>query len=563
MVAAGARGYVLKGDAPQVVLEALEAARVGAARLSAAVTGPALTDLRGLYQAALARSEQLSAENAALSAAVARLRAEDQAREEFLSLVGHELRTPVTVLVGIAATLDAWPEVAAGPDGAELIERLVAQSRRLAGVVEQLLAAGAFAAERSPALRSDPVELGAVLAEAASAVRSRRPGLLVELALPPGCRPVTGDHGALAVAVERLADGLAARGAPGVRLTVAQPPGWTRIELAAAPAGNLAGAAAQGGTAEGGAGGGPTGGVWGAGGHEISVRLAERLVAAMGGRVVPGQPQAAAGVVIALPHVDAASTCAAASGPTGDAQLVDDAALHVADPRVVALPPAEPADVASRQRRGAVRRRNAEPHRRVGDEVAGGHATGGVGAVELGPHRGVPRGEVQAAPARGHLDAADDGRGPAGDVADRRAPPARAGPVQRQPVGPTGLPLVAKAAGPERRSFHASVAAGVVRAADRRPDREDRQLADAAVVAEVVGLEPEVANVPTLEAPLVRPEVGRGTRVVQDGQVPGKAAGSGGCGPPAPAGVGPLRFDHGHAVPTSRPDAIIAGTGAK
>ena len=308
MVAAGARGYVLKGDAPQVVLEALEAARVGAARLSAAVTGPALTDLRGLYQAALARSEQLSAENAALSAAVARLRAEDQAREEFLSLVGHELRTPVTVLVGIAATLDAWPEVAAGPDGAELIARLVAQSRRLAGVVEQLLAAGAFAAGRSPALRSDPVELGAVLAEAASAVRSRRPGLLVELALPPGCRPVTGDHGALAVAVERLADGLAARGAPGVRLTVAQPPGWTRIELAAAPAGNLAGAAAQGGTAEGGAGGGPTGGVWGAGGHEIGVRLAERLVAAMGGRVVPGRPGAAAGVVIELPQVDAAGT---------------------------------------------------------------------------------------------------------------------------------------------------------------------------------------------------------------------------------------------------------------
>ena len=39
MVAAGARGYVLKGDGPAAVLEALSAARQGQARLSAAVTG--------------------------------------------------------------------------------------------------------------------------------------------------------------------------------------------------------------------------------------------------------------------------------------------------------------------------------------------------------------------------------------------------------------------------------------------------------------------------------------------------------------------------------------------
>jgi DNA-binding NarL/FixJ family response regulator len=322
MVAAGARGYVLKGDAPQVVLEALEAARVGAARLSAGVTGPALTDLRSLYEAALARSEQFSAENAALTAAVTRLRAEDQAREEFLSLVGHELRTPVTVLVGIAATLDARPEVAAGPDGVELIARLVAQSRRLAGVVDQLLAAGAFAAGRTPALRSDPIDLGAVLAEAASAVRSRRPELRVELVLPPGSRPVAGDQGALVAAIERLADSLAAQGVETLRLAVAQPPGWTRIELVEPPTTTPtpAGAAdkaasgvtrergvaeaglAKGDLAKGGPGGAMAGPFWLAGGQDLGVYLAERLVAAMGGRVVPGQPGGAARVTIELPE---------------------------------------------------------------------------------------------------------------------------------------------------------------------------------------------------------------------------------------------------------------------
>jgi DNA-binding NarL/FixJ family response regulator len=314
MVAAGARGYVLKGDEPQVVLEALEAARVGAARLSAGVTGPALADLRSLYTAALARSEQLSAENAALSAAVTRLRAEDQAKDEFLSLVGHELRTPVTVLMGIAATLDARPEVAAGPDGVELITRLVAQSRKLASVVDQLLAAGAFAAGRSPALRSDPVELGAVLAQAATVVRSRRPGLRVELAVPPGCRPVYADRGALVAAVERLADSLAARGAGTIRLAVAQPPGWTRIELVEPPARTPASPGdhapgdvtrervAEGRPSQGGPAGTVAGPLWQPGGQDLGVYLAGRLVAAMGGRVVPGQPGGAAKVTIELPE---------------------------------------------------------------------------------------------------------------------------------------------------------------------------------------------------------------------------------------------------------------------
>jgi signal transduction histidine kinase len=52
MVAADARGYVLKGDVPAAVLEALSAARQGQARLSAAVTGPVMEDLRELYEAA-------------------------------------------------------------------------------------------------------------------------------------------------------------------------------------------------------------------------------------------------------------------------------------------------------------------------------------------------------------------------------------------------------------------------------------------------------------------------------------------------------------------------------
>jgi DNA-binding NarL/FixJ family response regulator len=78
MVAAGARGYVLKGDVPAAVLEALSAARQGQARLSAAVTGPVMEDLRELYEAAVSRSKELEAENADLSSTVARLEEVDR-----------------------------------------------------------------------------------------------------------------------------------------------------------------------------------------------------------------------------------------------------------------------------------------------------------------------------------------------------------------------------------------------------------------------------------------------------------------------------------------------------
>ena len=117
MVAAGARGYVLKGDVPAAVLEALSAARQGQARLSAAVTGPVMEDLRELYEAAVSRSKELEAENADLSSTVARLEEVDRLKDEFLAMVSHELRTPITVVLGMAQTLVGRPDMAATADG--------------------------------------------------------------------------------------------------------------------------------------------------------------------------------------------------------------------------------------------------------------------------------------------------------------------------------------------------------------------------------------------------------------------------------------------------------------
>ena len=234
MVAAGARGYVLKGDVPAAVLEALSAARQGQARLSAAVTGPVMEDLRALYEAAIDRSRELEAENADLSASVAWLEEVDRLKDEFLAMVSHELRTPITVVLGMTQTLAARPDMAATPDGQEILQRVVRQGKRLRDMVEQLLQASAFAANRSPVLRAEAVVAAEVVAEVVDDWRLAEPGRLLLLRLPEQPRSLRGDAEALRMIVGNLVDNAGKHAPPGtpVEVMVDQPPGRTRIEVA-------------------------------------------------------------------------------------------------------------------------------------------------------------------------------------------------------------------------------------------------------------------------------------------------------------------------------------------
>jgi signal transduction histidine kinase len=230
MVAAGARGYVLKGDVPAAVLEALSAARQGQARLSAGVTGPVMEDLRELYEAAVNRSKELEAQNADLSSTVARLEEVDRLKDEFLAMVSHELRTPITVVLGMAQTLVGRPDMAATADGQEILQRVVRQGKRLRDMVEQLLQASAFVANRSPVLRAEEVMAAGVVDDWRLAEPDRR----VELGLPEQPRSLQGDAEALRMVVGNLVDNAGKHAPPGtpIRVLVSQPPGLTRIEVA-------------------------------------------------------------------------------------------------------------------------------------------------------------------------------------------------------------------------------------------------------------------------------------------------------------------------------------------
>jgi signal transduction histidine kinase len=216
------------------VLEALSAARQGQARLSAAVTGPVMEDLRALYEAAIDRSRELEAENANLSASVARLEEVDRLKDEFLAMVSHELRTPITVVLGMTQTLAVRPDMAATPDGQEILQRVVRQGKRLRDMVEQLLQASAFAANRSPVLRAEAVVAAEVVAEVVDDWRLAEPGRLPLLRLPEQSRSLRGDAEALRMIVGNLVDNAGKHAPPGtpVEVVVDQPPGRTRIEVA-------------------------------------------------------------------------------------------------------------------------------------------------------------------------------------------------------------------------------------------------------------------------------------------------------------------------------------------
>jgi len=72
-------------------------------------------------------------------------------------MVSHELRTPIAVVLGMAQTLVGRPDLAATADGQEILQRVVRQGKRLRDMVEQLLQASAFVANRSPVLRAEGV----------------------------------------------------------------------------------------------------------------------------------------------------------------------------------------------------------------------------------------------------------------------------------------------------------------------------------------------------------------------------------------------------------------------
>jgi signal transduction histidine kinase len=128
MLVAGAAGYVLKDSDGDAIVHAVREAVNGGAPLSPEVTPGVVEELTDALERERRRARQLEMAQEALLERAAH-------RQQLIGRVGHELRTPVTVILGIAQTMRRGQLPPADLDDA--LETLVDRAEGLARLVER------------------------------------------------------------------------------------------------------------------------------------------------------------------------------------------------------------------------------------------------------------------------------------------------------------------------------------------------------------------------------------------------------------------------------------------
>lgn len=148
------------------------------------------SDVRDLYQAEKARADELEAAKRSLEVAAERMRGAERSREEFIANCSHELKTPLTPIIGWARILQSR-EVSQDEvrEFAATIER---QGRDLLRVVESLLRVASI--QRNYERTAKPVQVDVVRLLTNAAVAGRAAGRIVEIAVEPGAEWVMADE---------------------------------------------------------------------------------------------------------------------------------------------------------------------------------------------------------------------------------------------------------------------------------------------------------------------------------------------------------------------------------
>ena len=132
MLVAGASGYVLKDSDGDEIIHAIRQAAVGGGVISPEVTPTVIESLTEALERERRRTRQLEIAQQALLERSAR-------RHELISRLGHELRTPVTVILGMAQTLSKG--TAPVEERGQILDSLVDRAHSLARLVQRFEAA--------------------------------------------------------------------------------------------------------------------------------------------------------------------------------------------------------------------------------------------------------------------------------------------------------------------------------------------------------------------------------------------------------------------------------------
>jgi signal transduction histidine kinase len=128
MLVAGASGYVLKDSDGDDILNAVRKAAEGGGVLSPTVTPRVIDELTEALERERKRTRELEVAQEALVERAAR-------RHDLVARLSHELRTPVTVILGVAQTLAR--SRASAEQQEELLQRLIARAKDLTRLVER------------------------------------------------------------------------------------------------------------------------------------------------------------------------------------------------------------------------------------------------------------------------------------------------------------------------------------------------------------------------------------------------------------------------------------------
>ena len=143
----------------------------------------------------------------------------DQVRRDFVSNVSHELRTPLASIQAMVETLHEEPTMRAG-DRATFLDRIQGQVTRLGTLVDELLDLSRIESGAIE-LRPEELDLGGLVAEAASALRERAGESTLQFNLPPvGVTAVEADRFSLVRVITNLLDNAVKYGATGASVDV-------------------------------------------------------------------------------------------------------------------------------------------------------------------------------------------------------------------------------------------------------------------------------------------------------------------------------------------------------
>ncbi|MBA3736448.1 MAG: hybrid sensor histidine kinase/response regulator [Actinobacteria bacterium] len=152
----------------------------------------------------------------------------EKSENEFLGFVAHELRTPITVIVGLASTLVARRRDLTDEQVDECLERIRVQGDRLARLVGDLLDLAQIDSGRFQ-VALEPVDLAAAGRRTLDDVPAP-PGRSVELALPEDVW-VVADPGRLEQVLVNLLTNAYRHGGPNVRLGARRTPDGVYVEV--------------------------------------------------------------------------------------------------------------------------------------------------------------------------------------------------------------------------------------------------------------------------------------------------------------------------------------------